>query len=186
MNVCNDLAILDPNSFEDIEKNLKIATLNNLSAKILKHDSTATPSELKSELISFAKNWSKFKTSIEEEYTVTIAKDDNSNICKSCKNCAICVYRVLLKYNLFSSTYPKLSFAYNYLLTLPISQVAFERSFSNLKYIKNRLRNTLSEQHLEVFMLMNTEKSVLGEINNDEIINSLALSSQLLKKSMIL
>lgn len=105
--------------------------------------------------------------------------------CKSCQNCPVCCYKALIKYSLFSNTYPTLSLAYQFLLTLPVTQVACERSFSTLKYIKNRLRSTMSNEHLETFMLMAIEKKVLIELNNDEIINSVAEKSKLLNKLLL-
>lgn len=68
--------------------------------------------------------------------------------------------------------------ACQFLLTLPVTQVASERSFSILKYIKTRLRSTMSNEHLETFMLMVIEKKVLIEFNNDEIINSVGEKSK--------
>lgn len=75
--------------------------------------------------------------------------------------------------------------AYQFLLTLPVTQVACERSFSTLKYIKNRLRSTMSNEHLENFMLMAIEKKTLVELNNDEIINSVGEKSKLLNKLLL-
>jgi len=65
-----------------------------------------------------------------------------------------------------------------------ILQVACERSFSFLKYIKTRLRSTLSESKLEAFMLMGIEKDILYEIENDEIIELLKSNSTLLKNKL--
>lgn len=59
--------------------------------------------------------------------------------CKTCKNYASCCLKLLVKYNLYSNAYTNLSLAYNYLLTLPVTQVARERSISILKFIKIRL-----------------------------------------------
>lgn len=77
--------------------------------------------------------------------------------CISCKNCAICVYHILSKYNLLTDAYHVIGLAYKFLLTLSFSQVACERTFSTLKFVKNRLRTTLTQEHLEAFMLMSTE-----------------------------
>ena len=70
---------------------------------------------------------------------------------KTCQNCVICCYAAILKYNLFQGAYSTLALAYQYLLSLPISQVHCERSFSILKFIKNRLRSTLSDNRLEFY-----------------------------------
>ena len=58
---------------------------------------------------------------------------------------------------MFATVYPDLVFAYKYLLTLSVSQVLCERSFSKLKFILNRLRSSLNQEHLEAFMLMSSE-----------------------------
>jgi len=47
----------------------------------------------------------------------------SSKMCKSCMNCSVCCYNVLLKYNLYSNAYSNLALAYKYLLTLPCTQV---------------------------------------------------------------
>ncbi|XP_026815253.1 zinc finger protein 2-like [Rhopalosiphum maidis] len=52
-------------------------------------------------------------------------------------------------------------------LTLPVTQIACERSFSTLKFIKNRLRNTLTYENLEAFIFMSVEKRKLASINDD-------------------
>ena len=64
--------------------------------------------------------------------------------------------------------------AYKFLLTLSVTQVACERSFSTLKYIKNRLRSTLSQEHLSAFMLMSTERDILMGLNSDQVIDNVA------------
>jgi len=73
--------------------------------------------------------------------------------------------------------------AYKFILSLSSSQVTCERSFSTLKYILNRLRNSLSQPNLEAFTLMSCEKDILTKLNNDEIINNLAMTSEHLKKN---
>lgn len=103
----------------------------------------------------------------------------------TCKCCSICCYRLLVKYNLFSSAYSLLTLAYKYLLTLPVTQVSCERSFSTLKYLKNRLRNSMANEKLESFMLMSIEKSILMELDNDTIINELGTKSDLLSKLLL-
>lgn len=74
----------------------------------------------------------------EEEVLVDTQKNDNDSttFCKSCKNCILCCYIVLTKYNLYCQTYSNLYLAYKYVLTLPSTQVTRERSFSQLKNIK--------------------------------------------------
>ena len=71
------------------------------------------------------------------------------------------------------------------MLTLSSSQVACKRSFSKLKYILNRLRNLLSQSSLESFMLMACEKDLLNRINNDDIVDVLASTSDTMKKLLV-
>ncbi|PIK53410.1 hypothetical protein BSL78_09693 [Apostichopus japonicus] len=70
---------------------------------------------------------------------------------------------VLFKLNLFTDAYKSIGLAYKLLVTLPVSQVACEHSFSALKRIKNRLRSTMTQEHIEAFMLMSVEKKDLGQ-----------------------
>lgn len=111
-------------------------------------------STLHTELSSLASQWDRLKKSPLEESTVRIGTEMEqggqegsvepeieleSRACSSCRNCVICVYLILTQYNLFTDAYPVIGLAYKYLLTLSLSQVACERSFSTLKFIKNRL-----------------------------------------------
>jgi len=48
------------------------------------------------------------------------------------------VFVVIIKYNLYSNAHPTLFITYQYLLTLPVTQKACERSFSTLKYLKKQ------------------------------------------------
>ena len=102
--------------------------------------------------------------------------------CTFCKNCSLCCYHILQKYNLLTDAYHIIGLAYKFLLTLSVTQVACERSFSTLKYIKNRLRSTLSQEHLSAFMLMSTERDILMGLNSDEVIDNVAENSDLLRK----
>ncbi|XP_022162991.1 uncharacterized protein LOC111028594 [Myzus persicae] len=58
-----------------------------------------------------------------------------------------------------------------------LSQVASERSFSKLKTIKTRLRNSLSQDNLEACMMMSVEKDMLMKANNGEVKNVLGSSN---------
>jgi len=67
-----------------------------------------------------------------------------------------------------------------------MTQVTCERSFSILKYIKNRLRSSTSQEHLEALMLMATEKDILMSLDSDSIIDREAENSDLLRKLLLL
>ena len=79
---------------------------------------------------------------------------------KNCKNCMVCVYALLLRFNLYTRAYPTLFLAYKLLLTIGVTQVACERSFSKLKLIKTKSRNSISQEQIEAFMLMFVEKDI--------------------------
>lgn len=101
---------------------------------------------------------------------------------------SIYCYNALIKYNLYSNAYPTLAIAYQYLLTLPVTQVACERSFFTLKYLKNRLRNSMITEHLESFMLMAIEKQILYSLeclDNNMIINKVGEKSKLFFKLLL-
>ena len=108
-----------------------------------------------------------------------------SKTCSSCKNCVVCVHLILSQYNLLTDTYHVIGLAYKFLLTLSITQVACERSFSTLKFIKNRLRSTLTQNKLEAFMLMSTEKETHMSLDNDTVINRVAETSALLRRVLM-
>ncbi|KAK0148974.1 hypothetical protein N1851_010581 [Merluccius polli] len=166
-----------------------------LSKCLLKFDNRATTANLQSELKSLAAQWPRLKQSVLEEYTVRRVEDDPDVVeegaeiingtCKSCKECPTCCYQILTRYNFLTDAYHILGLGYKFLLTLPVTQVACERSFSILKYIKNRLRSNSSQEHLEAFMLMATEKDILMSLDSDCVIDRLAENSDLLKKLLL-
>ena len=103
---------------------------------------------------------------------------DNTYCKGKCRNCLHCCYCMLRRYNMFCKSYTLLFMAYKFMLTLSITQVASERCFSKLKYVKNRLRSQLGEERLDALMLMCVEKDVLANISNEVIIDELSLASQ--------
>jgi phosphopantetheine adenylyltransferase len=53
-----------------------------------------------------------------------------------------------------------------------------------LKIIINRLRSTLGQEKLEVFMMMNVEKELLDEISFDDILEHVKERSPLKRKML--
>ena len=193
-----DLSILDPRHFSAINKSgLPPSALQELSKCLVKLDDRATVENLQSELKSLAGHWDRLKASPLDEYvnrTVEVedGSDEDQELVEivnrqytSCQDCPLCCYQLLRKLNLLSDTYHMLGLAYKFLLTLSITQVACERSFSTLKFIKSRLRSSLSQKHLEAFMLMATEKDVLMTLDTDAVIDRVAEKSALLTKMLI-
>lgn len=54
-----------------------------------------------------------------------------------------------------------------------------------MKFIKNCLRSTNFQEHLEAFMLMATEKDILMSLDIDTVIDRVAEKSDLLKKLLL-
>lgn len=149
-------------------KGVPAGALNTLSANLTRHNSNATPANLQAELLSLATNWASFSESVRKEYPVQICIEDKEDDEQTeeewdvvNKNCRACVYFYLQRLNMLTLSYHLIGLGYKFLLTLSVTQVAFERSFSTLKFIKNRLRSTASQEHLESFMLMAMEKETL-------------------------
>ncbi|KAI4826591.1 hypothetical protein KUCAC02_030036, partial [Chaenocephalus aceratus] len=89
-------------------------------------------------------------------------------------------------YNLLTDAYHVIGLGYKFLLTLSFSQVACERTFSTLTYVKNRLRTTLTQEHMEAFMLMCTEKEILMALDTDRVIDRVAETSELLRHLLVM
>ncbi len=199
--LCSDFACLDPKNFPEVkDKGLPGSAMQNLRNCLMKFDARATTGTLQAELTSLASQWERLKLSPLEEYKVQNSGENDSpegtedggeeepgdvegpELVKCCmrKNCAIFVYRILAQYNLLTNSYHVIGLAYKFLLTLSTTQVACERSFSTLKFVKNRLGSTIAQEHLEAFMLMTTEKNILMSLDTDGVINKVAETSDLL------
>ena len=64
---------------------------------------------------------------------------------------------------------------YKIAATLAVSTAGVERSFSSMKYLKNRLRSTMSDERLEALMLMYIHSDV--DVDLDAIIDKFKASS---------
>jgi len=112
-----------------------------------------------------------------------LIKTDNTS--KPLKCCVVCCFSVLVNFNFYTNAYPVLYLCYKLLLSFSVTQVGCERSFSKLKYIKNYLRNSITQDHLESFILMSVEKDILTFISTDRVIDKVALNSECLKKLLM-
>lgn len=193
--VCSDFAYMDPRNFADIrEKGIQTTALESLSKYLIKFDDRATVETLQAELRSLAEQWETLKMPPLQGYHFRGEEPDDDGegepydeqpvikTCTSCKNCAICCFRILNRYNLLTDAYSVLGLAYKFLLTLSVTQVACERSFSTLKFIKSRLRSTMSQDHLEAFMLMTTERETLMALDSDAVTDQIAERSASLRR----
>ena len=169
---------------------------------LLEFDEHATVEALQAELISLAQQWERLKQSALEEYNSRAAaatsdvsgegfEDPDERVelvsrgCSTCKNSPICCYLLLSQYNLLTDSYHIINLGYKFLLTLSITQVACERTFSTLKFMKNHLRTSLTQENLEVFLLMATEKEILMGLDKDDIIDKMAEASLLLCRLLV-
>jgi len=103
---------------------------------------------------------------------------------EACKNCIVCCYNVLKKYNFHTTALRNLFLVYKYFLTLSCTQGRYEITFSILKYILNRLRNCLSQNKLEHFLIMSIEQDILMNIDNEDVMNNISQKSRLLSDSL--
>lgn len=198
--VYRQFACFDPRSFNELLDNgIDVKMFSFLSEKLLCFNDEATPENIRTQLLSFASNWKSLKCTIEEDFVESVADGDEleeyveeeedfgvSEKRKLCKNCLACVYNVLYRYSLLASGYDILGLCYKFLLTLSVVQVTCERCFSLLKCIKTRIRSTMSQENLESFILMASEKDILHNISYDSIIDGVAEKSDLLSKLLFI
>lgn len=85
-------------------------------------------------------------------------------------NCLHCVYSLIFNLNMHVSAYTTLCEAYEFFLTLSVTEVNCERTFSKLKLIKTRLRSNLTQDNLESLLLMSVEKELLDDIDVSEVV----------------
>lgn len=199
------MSILEPSGFKDIKNydHLQISKhLIYLVDILKKFDEDITVGTLADELFVFAGKWPRIKhinninnqDANEREVNINIESDseEDEDLIKkieiknkiACQDCIVCCYNVLKTYNLHTMAYSSLFMAYKFILTLSCTQVKCETTFSKLKYVLNRLRNTLSQEKL-TFLLMNVEKDILLNIKNDDIINLITKKSDELKNILL-
>lgn len=195
-----DLSLLHPRNFNQLPS--CTGAMEEVSKHLQQFDKEATAEQLRTELQSIAGQWSTLKQSLGDAYSACFDQNDSdssesesgqdttaipcSSSTASCKSCPLCCYKVLHDLSLFTDAYKNIGLAYKLLLTLPVSQVACERSFSSLKLIKNRLRSTMTQEHLEAFMLMSVEKDILAKLNNGKIVDAVAYTSKELRRILAL
>ena len=106
--------------------------------------------------------------------------------CKRCKNCLVCCFKVLYEYNLYSEAYKNVYKMIKIVLTLSVTQVQCERTFNILKYIKNHLRNRLTDDHVDALHIMNGNKDLLLSIENEAIIKEICNGSSEFTKNLLI
>ncbi|KAJ4933945.1 hypothetical protein JOQ06_006753 [Pogonophryne albipinna] len=201
--LCSDFACMDPKHFPQIRsKGLQKVALEELSKCLMKFDERATVGTLQAELTSLANQWETLKMSPLDNYTIrgstvsglpgesgqTVDLEEGLELenrsCSTCKNCPICCHLILSHYNLLTDAYHIIGLGYKFLLTLSVTQVACERTFSTLKFVKNRLRTSMTQDRLEAFLLMSTEKEILMGLDIDNVIDKVAETSELMRRQL--
>ncbi|XP_065675720.1 52 kDa repressor of the inhibitor of the protein kinase-like [Hydra vulgaris] len=103
-----------------------------------------------------------------KEYINIIVVNEQSQI-----NCAEILKIVYDKHLI--DTFPNLYTVMKIFLTMPITNCEAERSFSRMSYIKNKQRNTMSDDRLADLMLLSIEHKITKALNYDEVIKEYAL-----------
>lgn len=78
----------------------------------------------------------------------------------------IFIYMVEKKYLM---AYPELSRLYQLIITLPVTSCSNERCFSSLKFIKNRLRSTISQDRMSDLMVTAVEADRTQSVNLETV-----------------
>ena len=88
--------------------------------------------------------------------------------------------------NLYSEAYKNVYKMIKIVLTLSVTQVQCERTFNILKYIKNHLRNRLTDDHVDALHIMNGNKDLLLSIENEAIIKEICNGSSEFTKNLLI
>ncbi|XP_065685148.1 uncharacterized protein LOC136097095 [Hydra vulgaris] len=107
---------------------------------------------------------------------------NNKNSIHDTNNCLQCVYKLVYNLNMHVSAYTQLCASYEFFLTLSVTEVNCERTFSKLKLVKTRLRANISQDNLEALLIMSVEKQLLNEIEISNVIEYLKASSTVMTK----
>jgi len=90
---------------------------------------------------------------------------DELMICRNFVNESETPLQVLGTLKKFNGAFPNLSVAIRIMLTIPITSAGPERSFSKLKFIKNFLRSTMSQDRLSGLATLAIEKELAESVN---------------------
>eukprot|EP00063_Salmo_salar_P063808 XP_014038643.1 PREDICTED: zinc finger protein 519-like [Salmo salar] len=115
---------------------------------LLEFDEHATVEALQAELISLAQQWERLKQSALEEYNSRAAAATSDVSGEG-----------------FEDPDERAEL------------VACERTVSTMKFVKNRLRTSLTQENLEAFLLMAKEKEIIMGLGKDDIIDKMSEST---------
>lgn len=80
----------------------------------------------------------------------------------------------ILRKNGLQTTFPSVFVALRLFLTLPVTNCEGERSFSQLKRVKNELRTTMRQKRLSALSLLAIESKLVKGMDFEELINDFA------------
>lgn len=146
-----DLSCLDPAKFKTtVEKGLEDEALEGIMKSFLQ----ISKDQVTLELFSFASNFDVLKLLLNDGENYM---GSSCNNCKTLSTCPSCVLKCWHPTD-FMTKHDNIYELYKVVCTLSVTQVQCERTFSKLKVLKTRLRNSLSEENLKSYMLLSIEK----------------------------
>lgn len=193
-----ELWLLNPQNYAKIAK-LAEADVTKFSLKRLAEMSGVDEEELKEELLHFiGVHQQLFQTTpipIVDQDIDEAAEDEvdlleyqyvNPPMCNGkCTSCLGCVLKMLVEYRYHCKTYHNMYTCIRTLLTLPCTVVSCERTFSKLKFVKNRLRSLLRQELLEAMLVCSIESDILKAIPNERVYEKLSAKSSEMQKLLM-
>ncbi|XP_038637303.1 zinc finger MYM-type protein 1-like [Scyliorhinus canicula] len=84
------------------------------------------------------------------------------------------LYKIIVEDNI-ECAFPNVDIGFRIFLTLMVTNCSAERSFSQLKYIKNPIRTTMQQGRLDALSLLSIEADVLHKISFEDLIKDFAI-----------
>ncbi|KAK0137416.1 Zinc finger MYM-type protein 1 [Merluccius polli] len=115
---------------------------------------------------------SRFKTTTESLQRHDITLDTAKRLLES--------LRSYLHRHGLQCTFPNVFVALRIFLTLPVTNAEGERSFSQLKRVKNELRMTMTQKRLTALSLLTIESELVKELDFDDVVDTFACGDAVL------
>ena len=158
------ISCFDPNRFSEIlasPQNVELSLIANAVPEIYKSGTRG-----QDELVSFTSSYKNLKKGLlenmndnENDSASLESEAEYTEIAESyakttCKNCLSCAFKLLSEYRLCAAAYENLYAAYKLIVTLSVTQCICERYLSKQWLLKTRLRTSLTQNNLELLMLI--------------------------------
>ena len=173
--ILQDVALLDPERFHEA---LESRCLPPEAFQNVAKNYGLEARTLAEEYLSFIDNYSRFK----EVNGICQAEKETTNKDVD-RESFLTVVKAINRFNV-QSAYPNLYTLYKIIATLPIGSTKCERTFSKLKYVKNRLRSTMGQERLNALMMINIERDLTEAVSFDAVIDKFA-DTPLLRKLLM-